>query len=142
MTLAVAGMTAPDIRCDAPELTFLLNPLGHARLLASAPIQVLGRDDAPPARWTSPRFKEAVAFERSLLSAARTAEELDAVGATIDERTCRGAAAALSADPHAVALAVRRLELARGGPLPSWPDIVRHGVMPRVSHSEQGRWFG
>jgi hypothetical protein len=135
IALDLGAMTALDVRYDAPEPMSVHRHASDARLLATALIQVLSRDEPPPARWTSRPFCEAVADAPEI-------EDLDALGAGLREPTFRGAAAALAADPNAVALGVRRLELARGAPLPPWPDIVRHGVSPRLTPADGAWWFG
>lgn len=127
-------MAMPDSRSDADAQARMFGP---ARALASALVQVMGRGEPPPARWASRRFCEVVAYERSLLASAHGTDELDAVAGLLREPTFRGAATALAADPRAVALAVRRLELVRGGPLPPWPDIVRLLFVPRVADADR-----
>ncbi len=117
-------------------------PVSPTRLLASALLHVLDRDEPPPARWRADPFVAAVAVHRIALAQAASVAELDIAAPANTDTTFRDAVTALASDPFAVALAVRRLELLRGSTLPAWPVIVRHGVAPRVTHADQGRWFG
>jgi hypothetical protein len=112
------------------------------RLLASALLHVLERDEAPPARWRVEPFVLAVAQHRMALAGARATADLDLVATLRIDHTFRGAVAALGSDPLAAALAVRRLELTRQMPLPAWPTIVGRGIGPRVTHADTARWFG
>ena len=134
-------MTAPDLRTE----TTPHRPHGSVspiRLLASALLHLLDRDDPLPARWRADAFVTAVAQHRAGLATIHTASKLDELAPDAADTTFRGAVTALASDPLAAALAVRRLELMRAADLPAWPVIARHGVAPRVSHAEQGRWFG
>jgi len=83
-----------------------------------------------------------VAVQRASLASCHTTAEIDSLATGSAGGSFRGAVTALASDPLAAALAVRRLELMRAADLPAWPVIARHGVAPRVSHAEQGRWFG
>jgi hypothetical protein len=136
-----AGMTAPDLHVPPahPGAPFAVSPAG---LLASALLHVLDRDEPPPARWRADPFVAAVASHRTALTEVYSVADLDVSAPASAEATFRGAVAALASDPLAAALAVRRLELLRGSPLPAWPVIVRHGAAPRVTPADQGRWFG
>jgi dTDP-4-dehydrorhamnose reductase len=134
-------MTAPDLRTETAHhpTAFGASP---TRQLASALLHLLDRDEALPLRWRAAVFIAAVAGNRASLALTRSIVELDNLAPASTGTTFRGAVTALASDPLAAALAVRRLELVRGSSLPAWPTIVRHGVAPRVSHAEQGRWFG
>ncbi len=134
-------MTAPDLRAtSAPSPTRL--PVLPARLLASALLHVLDRDEPPPARWRADPFVMGVAARRGTLAPVTTVGDLDLLAPTSADVTFRDAVTALASDPLAAALAVRCLELTRGAALPAWPVIVRHGAVPRVAPADQGRWFG
>jgi hypothetical protein len=113
-----------------------------AGLLGSALLHVLARDEPPPATWATSVFEGGVTYHRAWLSSIQTTAELDRLAPPAVDPTFRGAVSALARDPLAVAVAVRRLELARGAALPAWTAILRHGVGPRVSRAEQGLWFG
>jgi hypothetical protein len=134
-------MTASSIQIDPPPLA-LSREVSPTRLLASALLHVLDRDEPPPARWQAEPFVHAVATHRRALAEVRTSAELDRVAAAGIDHTFRGAVAALATDPLAAALAVRRVELNRAAALPGWPVIARRGVGPRVSHADASRWFG
>lgn len=135
-------MTAADLRAEPVHSVASFAALSPTRLLASALIHVLDRDEPPPARWLAESFIAAVAAHRSALAPATDPSELDRRAAPTADLTFRGAVAALASDPLAAALAVRCLELLRSAGLPAWPVIVRHGVGPRVTRADQGRWFG
>jgi hypothetical protein len=113
-----------------------------AGLLGSALLHLLARDEPPPAAWATSFFEGGVTYHRAWLSSMQTTAELDRLAPPTVDPTFWGAVSSLARDPLAVAVAVRRLELARGASLPAWSAILRHGVAPRVSRAEQGRWFG
>ncbi len=134
-------MTAPDILTPSAPAG-APRSVSPTRLLASALLHVLDRDEPLPARWGAVPFVAAVAAHRIALAAVSSAAALDRAAPAGTDRTFSGAVTALASDPLAAALAVRRLELLRGSTLPAWPVIVRHGAAPRVTHADQGRWFG
>ena len=134
-------MTAPDLRTETSH-SYPRATVSATRLLASALVHVLDRDEALPPRWRADVFVAAVAGNRANLAFTHSVAELDHLAPASGDTSFRGAVTALASDPLAAALAVRRLELMRGADLPAWPVIARHGVAPRVSHAEQGRWFG
>ena len=135
-------MTTIDLRIDTPPHQVGLGTISPARQLAGALLHVLDRDEPLPPRWRADAFVGAVAVQRASLASCHTTAEIDSLATGSAGGSFRGAVTALASDPFAVALAVRRLELLRGASLPAWPVIVRHGVGPRVTHVEQGRWFG
>jgi len=135
-------MTASELRPDTAGPMSRLAPVSPSRLLASALLHVLDRDEPLPARWRADPFVVTVAYHRSLLQAVDTPGELDRLAPLWARVSFPDAVTALASDPLAAALAVRRLEMMRGAGLPAWPDIVRHGVAPRVGPAEAGRWFG
>jgi hypothetical protein len=147
-TVQAAKTATPDHRgMTAIVPAFEVTPqpvpsVSTAGLLGSALLHVLGRDEPPPAAWATFAFAGGVAYHRAWLSSAQSTAELDPLAPPAVDPTFWGAVSALARDPLAVAVAVRRLELARGAALPGWPAILRHGVAPRVSRDEQGRWFG
>jgi hypothetical protein len=136
-----ALMTAPDLRAEPGYPTAPFTPVSPTRLLASALLQLLDRDEPLPPRWLADPFVAAVADHRAALAPVASSRELDQRAPALDT-TFRAAVTALASDPLAAALAVRRLELMGSATLPAWPAIVRHGVAPRVAHADQGRWFG
>jgi len=135
-------MTAPDLRTEPAHHPSALGAISPTRMLAAALLHVLDRDEALPPRWRADAFVVAVASHRAKVASLQLNADLDHLAPLSADTTFRGAVTALASDPLAAALAVQRLELLRGSALPAWPDIVRHGVAPRVSHSDQGRWFG
>jgi len=135
-------MTAPELGTEASHPQAAFSAPSPTWQLASALLHVLDRDEALPARWRADVFVAAVAGNRASLAFTHAVAELDHLAPASAKTTFRGAVTALASDPLAAALAVRRLELMRGSALPAWPVIVRHGVAPRVSHADQGRWFG
>jgi hypothetical protein len=134
-------MTAPDLRTETPH-SYPPVTVSPTRLLASALVHLLDRDEPLPARWRADVFVTAVDAHRARIASVHSVAALDDLVPSSADTTFRGAVTALASDPHAAALAVRRLELMRGADLAPWPVIARHGVAPRVSHAEQGRWFG
>ncbi len=134
-------MTAPDVQIETP---FVAMPRGVSPTLrlASALLHVLVRDEAPPARWHAEPFVLAVARHRLALAPVRASADLDRLAMPRPDPTFRGAVAALGNDPLAVAIAVRRLELERGMPLPAWPAMVGRGIWPRATRADTERWFG
>ncbi len=134
-------MTAPEQFAESPHPTTVHASVSPTRLLASALLHVIARDEPPPARWRAAAFVVAVMTHRARFAGIRTCAELDRLAPATDS-TFRGAVTALASDPLAAALAVRRLELTRAGELPAWPEIIRHGVAPRVTHAEASLWFG
>jgi len=134
-------MTAPDMRTETSH-SYPRATVSATRLLASALVHVLDRDEPLPPRWRADVFVAAVEAHRAGLASVHSVGALDHRVPSSADTTFRGAVTALASDPLAAALAVRRLELMRGADLPAWPVVARHGVTPRVSHAEQGRWFG
>jgi hypothetical protein len=134
-------MTAPDLRTET-STPYPHGTVSPTRVLASALVHLLDRDEALPARWRADVFVRAVEAHRAGLASVHSVAALDDLAPSAADTTFRGAVTALASDPLAAALAVRRLELMRGADLAPWPVIARHGVAPRVSHAEQGRWFG
>jgi hypothetical protein len=135
-------MTAPDLRTETPHHQRAFGTVSPTRLLASALLHVLDRDEPLPPRWQADVFVVAVAAHRTSLASVHQIAELDGLAPPSAAGSFHGAVTALASDPLAAALAVRRLELLRDAGLPAWPGIVRHGVTPRVSQADQGRWFG
>ncbi len=133
-------MAAPDLHAPA-TLIAASHPVSPTRLLASALLHVLDRDEPPPPRWRADPFVAAVAAHRTRLAPVSSSTELDGLVPTGPDPAFRAAVTALASDPLAAALAVRRLELLRGSTLPAWPVIVRHGAVPRVN-ADRERWFG
>jgi hypothetical protein len=130
------------------------DPTGHARpadrpadrhadglLLASALGHLLGRDGERPARWLTAAF--AADVERARLPLRRVVRVRDLPTAPAGGvLTFAEAVAMLGRDPVAVALAIRRLEIARSGALPAWEDLARRGVPPTTSLLDVATWFG
>lgn len=135
-------MTAQDLRRDASSALPGPGPapVSPSRLLASALLHLLDRDEPLPARWHGDPFTVAVARHRLIAGAMTTGEDLDRLAGILGVGTFAAAAGALARDPLAAALAVRRLELLRGAPLPAWPQVVRYGVTPRVVPAAPERW--
>jgi hypothetical protein len=134
-------MTAPDTRTETSHHS-PPGTVSPTRLLASALLHLLDRDEPLPPRWRADVFVTAVEAHRARLAPVGSVAALDNLTPSSAGTTFRGAVTALASDPVAAALAVRRLELMRGADLPAWLVIARHGVAPRVSHAERGRWFG
>jgi hypothetical protein len=134
-------MTVPDLQIELPRMA---RPPGVSptRLLASALLHLLDRDEPFPLRWSADAFVSSVSAHRAVLETVDSSVELDLRARADADTTFPGAVAALASDPLAVALAVRSLELSRHGALPAWPLIVRHGIAPRVAPADRGRWFG
>jgi len=134
-------MTTPDLWTDPvpPLPTASASP---SRLLASAMLHVLDRDEPLPARWRAEPFVTAVEAQRAALEAVTDPADLDRLVPTAMAATFRAAVANLASDPHAAAIAVRRLELARRSSLPTWQLLLRHGIGPRVGRDDAARWFG
>ena len=135
-------MTAPDLRIEPKHAPAPLAAPSPTRLLASALLHLLDRDEPVPPRWLADPFVAGISTHRAVIASVASAGELDLLAPATVGTTFRGAVTALASDPLAVALAVRRLELLRAAVLPAWPTIVRHGIAPRVTHADQGRWFG
>lgn len=133
--------TVPDLLLETPFRETRLAAVSPTSLLAAALLHVLDRDEPPPPRWHAEPFVIAVADQRLKLSAVDVLEDLDAEAPETLGSTFGSAVAALASDPKAAALAVRRLELNRRAPMPSWPVIVRRGTSPRLT-VEAARWFG
>jgi hypothetical protein len=112
-------------------------------VLAAALSHLLRRDEESPARWRKAPFAEAVELARSEL---RSADAIPSEAAS-DADTGRDigfqdAVSRLARNPRDVAVAIRRIELARRQPLPSWLDLVRHGLPSRPSDLDTALWFG
>jgi len=129
-------MIAPEAR--APART-TVHP-SSSELLASALVHLVDRDEPVPARWRSEAFAASVARHRVILGSLVDSDALERLAKVIPLTSFSGAAAALARDPFAAALAVRRIELARGSHLPAWPDVARHGVAPDPTRSAHDRW--
>ncbi|HYO43280.1 MAG TPA: hypothetical protein VES19_08795 [Candidatus Limnocylindrales bacterium] len=128
----------------APGPTFIPRQDGqHAAtlLLASALSHLLNRDEERPARWLGTTFASDVELARRPLRQVVRVRDLPAP-ATGVPATFGSAVAVLGRDPASVALAVRRLEIARSASLPSWEDLVRRGLPPTVSPLDVATWFG
>jgi hypothetical protein len=131
-------MTTPDLRHDAPSIPQPLGQTSPSRLLASALLHLLDRDEPLPARWHADAFATAVARHRVVAGAMLSVDDLDRLARVMPIASFASAVDWLAREPMAAALAVRRLELLRGASLPPWPQLVRYGLAPRVHASELG----
>jgi hypothetical protein len=132
-------MTTLDLRAPAQRQGVDVTAASPTRLLASALLHLVDRDEPVPARWRSEAFAASVARHRTVLETIDAEETLDRLARVTTVSSFGGAVSALSRDPFAAALAVRRLELTRGEPLPAWDELVRHGVPPLALPVEQLR---
>ena len=136
-------MTASDLRAETPLPAALTAAVSPTRILASALLHVLDRDEPLPPRWRAESFVRAVARHRAVLDGIVVVGHLDPLASvSTPAASFQGAVNLLASDALAAAFAVRRLELARGSSLPAWPVLVRHGVAPRIPADEAARWFG
>ena len=115
----------------------------ETQVLAAALSHLLRRDEECPARWRTAPFAEAVELARSELRSADPIPsflplDVDAGG----DLDFQDAVSRLARDPRDVASAIRRLELTGRQPLPSWLDLVRHGLPSRPSDLDTALWFG
>lgn len=110
-------------------------------LLASALSHLLARDEERPARWLARSF--ATDVERARLTLRRVVRVRDLPPPGPGSPATFGAAVAvLERDPSSVALAIRRLEIARSAALPAWEDVVRRGLPSTASPLDVATWFG
>jgi hypothetical protein len=120
------------------------------RTLADILPFLVSRDDELPATWRSPAFGRQVALVRSRVTtianrrhlAARLAPDGIAEEAGRFERGARR----LAADPTAVALAIRCLEIEDDARFPSWSEILRRRMLHPApldrASVEASSWFG
>ncbi len=114
----------------------------HARVLATALIHLLDRDEGAPARWHTDDFAAAVDDWRSALRSV--ADHPAARMVSLDPGREVGfdeAATRLARDPLDVAAALLHLERERREQLPGWTDLVRRG-MPARDDRDAALWFG
>jgi hypothetical protein len=113
------------------------------QVLAAALSHLLRRDEGCPARWRTTSFAEAVELARYAL---RSTDAIPpSLAPDVDARRVLGfhdAVTLLARNPGDVAVAIRRLELTGRTPLPSWLDLVRHGLPSRPSDLDTALWFG
>lgn len=112
-----------------------------ALFLATSLDQLLRRDRERPPRWMTRSFAADVERTRLALRRAVSARDLE-WSAPAAPLSFGAAVELLGRDAAAVALAVRRLEIARSAALPPWEDLVRRGVPPTTSPLEVATWFG
>lgn len=113
------------------------------RVLAAALSHVLRRDEECPARWRTASFVEDVELARSeLRAAAPTPSRLVPEVGPAHHIDFHDAVTRLARYPGDVAVAIRHLELAERRPLPTWLDLVRHGLPSRTSDLDVALWFG
>ncbi|MFN8630536.1 MAG: hypothetical protein U0838_09530 [Chloroflexota bacterium] len=116
-------MTAQDLRRDASSALPGPGPapVSPSRLLASALLHLLDRDEPLPARWHGDLFTVAVARHRLIAGAMTTGEDLDRLAGILGVGVCRSGWGARS-NPLAAALAVVDSSSceARRSPGPRW----------------------
>jgi hypothetical protein len=122
------------------------NPVGSSadadtQVLAAALSHLLRRDEGCPARWRTTSFAEAVELARNVLRSADAIPPMPDVDARRD-LGFHDAVSLLARNPGDVAVAIRRLEITGRTPLPSWLDLVRHGLPSRPSDLDTALWFG
>ena len=133
-TSSSIGLSHPSVpltREEQERTLPLANALGH----------LLRRDEDRPSRWMTRSFTAEV--ERARLALRRVVSARDLARTAPGGPLSFGAAVeVLGRDPASVALAIRRLEIARSGALPPWEDLVRRGVPTTTSPLEVATWFG
>jgi hypothetical protein len=118
------------VAAHAPPARFTVRPVSrnaHALLLATALAHLLTRDQPTPESWLTTGFADAVEAERARLRVVEAAAGLP-VPETGTPMTFATAVDHLGRDPGGVALAIRRIELARSTVLPRWDELVRRGL--------------
>lgn len=135
-------MTTPLASSPDPRLTPQRG--GHhaaTLLLASALSHLLARDEERPARWLVRSFATDVDRARLKLRLVVRVRDLPPPGPATPA-TFGAAVAVLERDPNSVAIAMRRLEIARSAALPAWEDVVRRGLPSAASPLDVATWFG
>lgn len=117
------------------------HPHAPTHVLASALAHLLARDEERPARWLTRSFATEVEFFRMPLRRVVRARDLPEPDAAAPA-TFTAAVEALASDPAFVAVAIRRLEIARSAALPAWEDLVRRGIPPTPTPLDIATWFG